>query len=149
MATARRSTDVDVVVFGDGNRKVGGSLGASDLAGVSKVVGLVGSVGHATFGHTAIAPHFDPKRHQCVVMFTDDQQHDSGRVRLDHVPVIYSLDVAGDRPSVLPAAQRGRYAIGGFSDATFTVMDVLRTARGALAVRRPGVSRSGSSVARS
>jgi hypothetical protein len=131
MATARRSTDVDVVIFGDGNRRVDDVAGTSVLAGVAKVVGLVGSVGHSTLGHTAVARHFDPKRHQRVVIFTDDQQHDSDRVRLDHVPLIYTFDLAGYRPSALPAGQRGRYTLGGFTDATFTVMKVLEDGRDA------------------
>ena len=88
MATAKRSTDVDVVIFGDGSRRLPDLAGASVLGGVAQVVDLIGSVGHSTFGHTAIVRHFDPKRHQRVVIFTDDQQHDSGRVRLDHVPLI-------------------------------------------------------------
>ncbi|HET7722379.1 MAG TPA: TROVE domain-containing protein [Acidimicrobiales bacterium] len=131
MATARRATNVDVVIFGAGNRRLDGLAGASVLAGVATVVGLVGSVGHSTFGHTAIARHFDPSRHRRVVIFTDDQQHDSGRVRLDHVPLIYTFDLAGYRPSALPAGQRGRYTLGGFTDATFTVMKVLEDGRDA------------------
>ena len=131
MATARRASDVDVVVFGDGNRRLRDLAGASVLAGVAKVVDLVGSVGHSTFGHTAVARHFDPKRHHRVVIFTDDQQHDSGRVRLDHVPLIYTFDLAGYRPSALPSGERGRYTMGGFSDATFTVMKVLEGVRNA------------------
>ena len=101
------------------------------LAGVQKVVGLVGSVGHATYGHTAIARHFNPKRHRRVVMFTDDQQHDSGHVRLDHVPLIYTFNLAGYRPSALPAGERGRYTLGGFTDATFTAMAVLEAGQDA------------------
>ena len=46
---------------------------------------------------------FDPKRHQRAVIFTDDQQHDSGHVRLDHVPLIYTLDLA----RLAPAHQHG------------------------------------------
>ena len=65
------------------------------------------------------------------MIFTDDQQHDAGRVRLDHVPVIYTFDLAGYRPSALPAGERGRYTLGGFTDATFTVMDVLERGRNA------------------
>jgi hypothetical protein len=125
MATAKRARDVDVVIFGERNAQVKGLRGASVLAGVSKVVGAVGSVGHATYGHTAIAANFDQKRHRRVVMFTDDQQHDSGRVRLDHVPLIYTFNLAGYRPSSLATGERGRYTLGGFSDATFTVMTVL------------------------
>ena len=131
MATAKRSREVDIVIFGHGNRRLPDLAGTSVLAGVANVVELVGSVGHSTFGHTAIARHFDPKRHQRVVMFTDDQQHDSGRVRLDHVPLIYTFDLAGYRPSALLAGDRGRYSLGGFSDATFTVMKALEGGRNA------------------
>jgi hypothetical protein len=40
------------------------------------------------------------------VIFTDDQQHDSGHVRLDHVPLIYTFNLAGYRPSAHPAGER-------------------------------------------
>jgi hypothetical protein len=131
MATAKAARDVDVVIYGVDNARVRGLAGASVLAGVQKVVGLVGSVGHATYGHTAIARHFNPKRHRRVVLFTDDQQHDSGHVRLDHVPLIYTFNLAGYAPSALPAGARGRYTLGGFSDATFTAMTVLEAGRDA------------------
>ena len=114
MATARRARGIDVVVFGGRNAPVAGLPGSSVLAGVAKVAGLVGSVGsvgHSTYGHTAIARHFDPMRHRRAAMFTDDQQHDSGRVRLDHVPLIYTFNLAGYRPSSLPAGERGRYTL--------------------------------------
>ena len=131
MATAKRARDVDVVIFGQGNAQLKLRRGTSVLQGVDAVARAVGSVGHATFGHTAIAEWFDPERHRRVVMFTDDQQHDAGRVRLDHVPLIYTFNLAGYRPSSLPAGERGRYTLGGFTDATFTVMDVLERGRNA------------------
>ncbi len=131
MATARAARDVDVVIYGRTHAKVRGLAGASVLGAVGKVVGAVGSVGHHTFGHTAIAHHFNPARHRRVVLFTDDQQQDSGRVRLDHVPLIYTFNLAGYRPSALPAGGRGRYTLGGFTDATFTAMAVLEAGRDA------------------
>ncbi len=66
-----------------------------------------------------------------AVIFTDDQQHDSGQVRLDQVPLIYTFNLAGYRPSALPAGERGRYTLGGFTDATFTAMAVLEAGRNA------------------
>ena len=131
MATAKRSSDVDVVIYGQTDALVRGLGGASVLAGVDEVVRSVGSVGHATFGHTAVARWFDPRRHRRAVIFTDDQQHDSGHVRLDHVPLVYTVDLAGYRPSALPAGERGRYTLGGFTDATFTAMKVLEDGRNA------------------
>ena len=131
MATAKRARDVDVVIFGQGNAQLTLRRGASVLQGVDQVVRSVGLVGHATFGRTAIAEWFDPTRHRRVVMFTDDQQHDAGRVRLDHVPLIFTCNLGGYRPSSLPAGERGRYTLGGFTDATFTVMDVLERGQNA------------------
>ena len=131
MVTAKRASGVDVVIYGRHNARVTGVAGASVLAGVDRVVRAVGSVGHSTYGHTAIARWFDPKRHQRAVIFTDDQQHDAGLVRLDHVPVIYTFNLAGYRPSALPAGQRGRYTLGGFTDATFTAMKALEDGRNA------------------
>jgi hypothetical protein len=131
MATAKQAADVDVVIYGQDNALVRGLHGASVLAGVDNVVRSVGSVGHATFGHTAIARWYQPRRHRRAVVFTDDQQHDSGRVRLDHVPLIYTFNLAGYRPSALPAGEKGRYTLGGFTDATFTAMAVLESGRDA------------------
>jgi hypothetical protein len=131
MATAKSAREVDVVIYGQRDAALKRPAGMSVLAGVERVVGLVGSVGHATFGHTAIARHFNQKRHRRVVLFTDDQQHDAGQVRLDHVPLIYTFNLAGYRPSALPAGERGRYTLGGFSDATFTALPVLEAGRDA------------------
>ena len=131
MATAKRAADVDVVIYGQDNAPVRGLHGASVLAGVDRVVRSIGSVGHATFGHTAIARWYQPRRHRRAVIFTDDQQHDSGRVSLDHVPLIYTFNLAGYRPSALPAGEKGRYTLGGFTDATFTAMAVLEAGRNA------------------
>jgi len=47
------------------------------------------------------------------------------------VPLIYTFNLAGYRPSALPSGERGRYTIGGFTDATFTVMKVLEDGRNA------------------
>jgi hypothetical protein len=37
----------------------------------------------------------------------------------------------GYRPSALPAGERGRYTLGGFTDATLTAMTVLEASRNA------------------
>jgi hypothetical protein len=131
MATAKRAADVDVVIYGDRSANLGSMPGTSVLGGVSRIVDAVGSVGHATFGHTAISRWFDPRRHRRAIIFTDDQQHDAGRVRLGHVPLIYTVDLAGYRPSALPSGELGRYTLGGFTDATFGVMGTLEAGESA------------------
>ena len=129
MATAKRARQVDVVMYAQGSERVRGLRGASVLSGVDRIVRSIGRVGHATFGHTAIARWFDPRRHRRVVLFTDDQQHDAGRVPLDHVPLIYTFDLAGYRSAALAAGGQGRYTLGGFSDATFAAIETLEQGR--------------------
>ena len=107
MATAKRASDVDVVIYGQTNARVKRLAGTSVLGGVDKVVRSVGSVGHATYGHTAIARWFDPKRHRRAVIFTDDQQHDSGHVRLDHVPLDLHLQPGRLPPVGAPGGRAG------------------------------------------
>ncbi len=132
--TAARAAEVgtgtvDVVIFGQSHRRVELRPGGSVLGHVRELVSTVGSVGHATFGHTAIAAHFDRRRHDRVIMFTDDQQHDAGSVDLSAVPLIYTVDLAGYRPRSLPSGGRGRYTLAGFSDATFALMPVIEAGR--------------------
>lgn len=129
--TAKRSTNVDVVVFGARHQAVKLRRGASVLGTVADLVDRIGSVGHATNGHTAIAAHYRHRRHDRVVLFTDDQMHDSGRVDLSEVALIYTVDLAGYRPRALPSGERGRYTLAGFSDATFTLLPTLEAGRDA------------------
>jgi hypothetical protein len=69
------------------------------------------------------------ERHRRAVIFTDDQQHDSGQISLEDVPLIYTFNLAGYRPSALPTGGRGSYSLGGFTDATFSAMAVLEGGR--------------------
>jgi hypothetical protein len=125
LTTAARSSPVDVVIYGETSAAVAFRDGQSVLQRIAGLCQTVGQVGHATYGHSAIATHFDPSRHRRVVLFTDDQQADSGQVDLSHVPLIYTVDLAGYRASALEAGRRGRHRLGGFSDATFRVMAAL------------------------
>ena len=129
--TGARSTNTDTVIFGHTNKVVRFRKGASTLNRVTQVAGMLGEVGHATYGHTAIRDHFDARKHDRVVMFTDDQMADASMVDISHVPVIYTVDLAGYRPRSTPAGQRGRYTLAGFSDATFRLMETLEAGRNA------------------
>ena len=129
--TAARSNDTETVIFGQYNKAVRFRKGMSTLGRVDQVTSMLGSVGHATFGHTAIRDHFDARRHDRVVLFTDDQMTDASTVDISHVPVIYTVDLAGYRPRSTPVGGRGRYALAGFSDSTFTLMQTLEAGRNA------------------
>ncbi|MEZ5281763.1 MAG: TROVE domain-containing protein [Acidimicrobiales bacterium] len=129
--TATKGADVNVAIFGATNRAVRIRRGASVLGVVNDLVAMIGHVGHATYGHTAIAHQYNRRRHDRVVMFTDDQQHDSGRVDLRKVPLIYTVDLGGYAIRSLRTGEAGRYALAGFSDATFTLMRTLEDGRDA------------------
>ncbi len=129
--TAKRSRNADIVIFGHTNTAVKLRKGASVLRGVNRLADKVGVVGHATNGHTAIAAHYNHRKHDRVVLFTDDQMHDSGTVDLTAVPVIYTVDLAGYRPRSMPSGGRGRSTLAGCSDATFSLMQTLEAGRDA------------------
>jgi hypothetical protein len=144
-ATWRGTNNTDLVIFGDTWRRLEIPRGTSVLKVVETIVGAVGSVGSSTYGHTAMAGSWDPKRHKRVVMFTDDQMWDSedgqdshfaryyGRnvapVSVTHIPLIYTFNLAGYEPSSLPAGHQGRFTLGGFSDASFRMMKALEAGR--------------------
>ncbi|MCP3939121.1 MAG: TROVE domain-containing protein, partial [Actinomycetia bacterium] len=129
--TAMKGVDVDVAIFGATNKAVRIRKGASVLGTVSDLVAMVGRVGHSTYGHTAIAQRFDRRRHDRVVMFTDDQQHDAGRFDLSKVPAIYTVDLGGYAVRSMHSGGAGRHTLAGFSDATFALMSTLEAGRNA------------------
>lgn len=108
-----------VAIFGDTSEEVRIPKGASTLRLVAKVQSMIRSVGSSTYGHTAIRARFRPGQHKRVVMFTDDQMWDNPHLS-SHVPTIISVNLAGERS--VSSAGKGRYNIGGFSDATFAAM---------------------------
>ncbi len=127
--TQAKSTESHVVIFGETNARVTFRKGTSALGRVDSLLSLTGSVGHSTNGHRAIADHFSPRSHDRVIMFTDDQMRDAGSVDISHVPLIYTVDLAGHRPRSTPIGGHGRYALAGFSDATFSLMHTLEAGR--------------------
>jgi len=114
--TAHKASKSDIAIFGARSAPVRVRRGTSVLGTVNDLVGRIGTVGHATFGHRAIRDQFKRRRHDRAVMFTDDQQHDAGQVDISNVPLLYTVDLAGYRP---------RSTLAGFSDATFTLMSAL------------------------
>lgn len=138
---ARASKDCNVVIFGDTNRDITSDIrGRSVLGAAQYIHDAVGSVGNSTFGHTAIRDNFDPKKHKRVIMFTDDQMHDSTdpdeRSRslswqyqqhrsfraadISHVPMVVTFDVAGY--GISSTYGKGRMRVAGFSDASFNAV---------------------------
>ena len=126
------ASNVDVVIYGQTNALVRGSPGTSVLGGVD-AGGAVGRLGRSR--------HLRPHRHRPVVRPeappAGGDLHRRPAARLG--PRAGSTTCRSSTPSTwratgpsaLPAGERGRYTIGGFTDATFTVMEVLEDGRNA------------------
>jgi hypothetical protein len=128
-ATRKGTKNTDIVAYGQNNARLVIPAGTSALAVINEVHRIMqsGRLGQATYGHSAIHMHYD--NHKRVIMFTDDQQHDSGRYDLSHIPTIYTFDLAGYKVSSMATGEKGRYTLGGFSDATFKIMEILENGR--------------------
>ncbi len=121
---AKRAAKADVVIFGTDSRELPVVKGQSVLRYIEKVEKAIGSVGHGTEAHKAMMKHFDG--HDRVVIFTDEQTHDSASAFTRHIPAIYTFNLAGYRVGMTPETA-GRYTFGGFTDAVFSVMKVLES----------------------
>lgn len=124
-ALAKRSA-ADIAIFAQGSAWVNKLPGWSVLNIVERIVASIGAVGHATYLHTAINATFDPAKHKRIVVFTDDQAHDSATMTA-HVPRIYTFDLGGYGRSGQKNGQDGRYIFGGFSDASMTGIAALES----------------------
>lgn len=128
LSVAKRSDNVDVVLYGVESRELVGIDGnwrsKSVLNMVDAISKRIGIVGHATFGHSAIHKHFNAYRHDRVIMFTDDQQHDDSSLSR-HVPEIITFNLGGYAAHTTWGP--GRYTIAGFSDQVFaTLAEILK-----------------------
>lgn len=124
-AQAKRAANADVVIFASEHRPLPVKRTHSVLRYIEAVGAAIGSVGHGTMLYQALVESYDG--HDRVVVFTDEQAHDSvadPRV-LAKVPLIYTFNLGGYRVGAFDAGQKGRYTFGGFTDAVFTVMRVL------------------------
>lgn len=128
-AMLRKNPESTIVCFGQNSGRLEVPRASAVLKTVESVQQVFnsGRLGHATYGHSAIKAHFNG--HKRVVMFTDDQQHDSGRVQLPDVP-IYTFDLGGySRASMATSGKN--HTFGGFTDAGFRLLKILEDHRSA------------------
>lgn len=137
-SVARASRDCTIVIFGDTSRDITHEVrGRSVLGGAEYIHSTVGSVGHSTFGHSAIKAHFKPGKHTRAIIFTDDQMHDSidphdknvygswsrgwgyshRESDISHVPQVITFNVGGYAGQATKG--KGRITVAGFSDQIF------------------------------
>ncbi|MFI6249065.1 TROVE domain-containing protein [Streptomyces sp. NPDC051016] len=136
LVVARRSAGtVDVVGFADGSFVHPVTKGGSVLSEMARFDQRIGEVGHGTATFEAVRRHY--AGHDRVVIFHDGQYGwfqsawpDLSRALPPTVP-LFSVDTSGYAPGPLDTSQPGRYEIGGFSDAAFTMIDLLSRGRDA------------------
>lgn len=151
-ALVHGTKDSTLVIFGDTNKDVTPAAGSAALRSVERVQRAIFSneVGSSTYGHTAVRSHWNPAKHKRVFILTDDQMWDSaepGAARspyvnmgygrravpadISHVPLVYTVNLAGYDRSALRSGDRGRYTLAGFSDAGFTTVAAIEAGRDA------------------
>ena len=131
-AAVKHSTDSDVVLFSTKNKALPPNPGESVLRHARRIASYNGDptdrrgfgwssdpLGHGTLGYTAIEEHFDPAKHDRIVIFTDDQMHDSPGPKATACKQIVFFNLAGYAPH--SDWGKGRIHIGGFSDAAFSL----------------------------
>jgi len=137
VALAMRGADVDLYGFagdGYGNVVFPHSLvkGGSALKQIDSFCGKIGTVGHGTQTVEAVRATFRETVHQRVVIVSDMQTHLSagwgGMSVSNAVPKdvpIFGINTSGYGSTSINTSDPNRYEIGGFSDAMFTMMDLL------------------------
>lgn len=128
-ALAKAGESVDVVQYGMHSGREDMKPGESVLRFIERTGQQLGKYGHATYTFEAVARHY--AGHDRVVIFTDEQAHDSYGSRTAGIPVIHTFNLGGYRTAGTPNGTKGRYAYGGFTDATFTLMALLESGKNA------------------
>lgn len=119
----------DLVAFGTNSAQLSLPRGASpmrvadELARSNAMYGL----GHGTYIFDAIRRHY--AGHDRVVVFTDEQGHDTTHSGLNDIPLVYTWNLAGYAPSMTRAGASGRHTFGGFSDAAFRMLPMIEAGR--------------------
>jgi hypothetical protein len=134
LALAKATEPADTYVYGSQHLRVEMPKGASILRAIAGLSSLGGTDTFGTLTQTY-------NGHDRVVILTDEQAHPYGgggymydiygRVverpapTFDHIPLIYTFNLAGYRVAQMEGGQRGRFTFGGLTDAGFRVMELL------------------------
>jgi len=143
VALAMRGNDVELYGFagdGYGNVVFPHNLvkGGSALKQIDSFCAKVGTVGHGTKTVEAVRATFRETIHKRVVIISDMQTHLSsgwgGASVSNSVPrdvPVFGINTSGYASTSINTSDPNRFEIGGFSDAMFTMMDLLSRGRDA------------------
>lgn len=136
ISVAKNSGGVDVVLYAERSVILDQVIPEwqryPTLNSVVGIAGNLGVVGHSTMGHTAMVKHFDPLRHDRVILFTDDQQVDSYHnyhryttrgVDVSAIPQIITFNIGGYGTKTTWG--KDRITVAGYSDQIFSVIGQL------------------------
>ena len=120
-SVAKKADRVDLVSFASGSEKIRFRTNESVLRTVQRVHDRIGFVGHGTMLGKAIRRHYNG--HDRVIVFSDMQTADKVPALRD--ATVFVFNTGGYAKTPLEVGARGRYELGGFTDATFRLMKVL------------------------
>jgi hypothetical protein len=111
------------------------TAGESVLRAMDRFTARIGEVGHGTMTVEAIQETYRRGRHARVLVVTDGQAFPSHRGTVDSVvPAdvpLFTFTTVGYRTTHAPSGRGNRHELGGFSDATFTLLAALEARRSA------------------
>lgn len=107
----------DVIAFATQSRPV--SLPHSILKSVDLFRGEMNRLGGGTRTWQAVSKHFDSKRHDRILILTDEQAHPGYKpAQAMHKP-LYTFNLAGYKYAYDEQGKNGSYVFGGLTDAGF------------------------------
>jgi hypothetical protein len=101
--------------------------GGSVLNGVKRVENVYrgGQLGYATYCWRSVQKHYDGQDR--IVIFTDEQAHDNPGEFKKTLKNIHIFNFGGYGRTQLDLGTKGRYGYAGFTDKSFTLMNLLET----------------------
>lgn len=126
VAMAAKGNEVDLVQYASSSRGIPIHKEMSVLRATESLVKDIGVVGHGTNTWETVDCHYN--NHTRIVIFTDCQAHDDPwgfLIKKDPATRVYTYDLGGYEVSHSGQGSDGFYQFGGFSDASFTMMQVL------------------------
>lgn len=121
-AQSKAAQQADTVLFATNAAAAPVPPGASVLRYVEQVGRHMGRLGGGTYTHQAISQFYNG--HDRVIVFTDEQSHDHYQADRMRIPNIHVVNLAGYKVATMPAGP-GRYTYAGFTDAMFTMIELL------------------------
>ena len=115
--------NVDLVGYAHGHFVHSLQMGGSVLRQCKRFTDRIGEVGYATYTQAAITATYGTQDR--VIVFTDEQSHDSPETAVPAHTPMYTFNLGGYERAHAPSGQSNRHTLAGLTDATFRMIPLL------------------------